>query len=59
MSTIPTGEIDAEIVKLNAVGFNKRTLNVELQETPFFQIQDTRWGGHLEAACPGTRFSRC
>jgi hypothetical protein len=52
-STIRIGDIDEEIVKLTAVGFNKSILNVELQETPFFQIQGYSLGRAFASSLSG------
>ena len=53
MSTMPKAIIDAEIAKLNAAGLNRRTLNMELQETPFFQIQGYSLGRAFASSLSG------
>jgi hypothetical protein len=52
-STIQTTDIDAEIKKMTAAGFERRTLNVELQETPFFQIQGYSLGRAFASSLSG------
>jgi hypothetical protein len=52
-STIPRTDINDEITKLNGAGYNRRTLNLELQETPFFQIQGYSLGRAFGSSLSG------
>ena len=52
-STILTADIDEEIKKLNAAGLARSTLNMELQETPFFQIQGYSLGRAFASSLSG------